>query len=722
MIKTNFEYDVIVYDGNAAGVGAAITAARKGLNVALIGTSKYFGGMISNGVSKTDIGIAPLKDKIGFPYKDWGDKTKLSNGLFDEIRLNIESYYNSQNIDSQSGFIYEPKVAQAVIMEMINTEDKIDFLNECELIGVGSMSNKIQSISISSKEGQNIIVKLRNNGFMIDCSDCGDVANVAGCEYWIGRESRQETGEIFAGKIFWDEYAAGNENYFGFVVDDNNLWSGDSKIQAYAYLMCIKDYGEKAPNLMTTPPNGYDKNNYEIGVPIEETWTFVSGKLPNNKYEVNVHPKGSDLQEINYTYATGDRESINQAYKDHALGYIYYIQNELGYQNLGLADDEYIENSNFPTRLYVRESRRIKGFYQFNMSDATPFEFIVSQDGKLSGTYKLYSDEETKRPPTHDDSIGIVSYAMDSHAVTKYMDYRQNDPTIRTKGEGEFYGSALTGPGNIPLRILVPKTGPSNLLVGTAISATHVGYGTLRMEPNRVNMGQACASLANISINNDFTRNDIIVNSNIKPEVLRSVQLDLINEFNTKIFYYSDVDTDYYANESIQMMSVWSIFSGFDNYEFKPSQLTNRAEFVKIISVIMDKFTDKLPSPVTRPYEDFSDVNESSWYYKYVRQAFENSLIDGFPDGTFKPEKNINLAETSKIVCILFGFSPLNNEPLPFSDIDAGDWFYDYIKALYDRGIIHGQIIDGKNKILPSSVINRAEACRINYESIMQII
>lgn len=714
-VSTSKKYDVIIYGGTASGVGAAISAAREGAKVALIEWSPTFGGMFSNGISFTDIGIAPMENIQGFPNKDWCDPNKLSSGIFEEFKQKIVSYYGASE-NSSDGMRFEPHVGAQLILELIEAEENIDYQTKSDFVSVGQVDGKVQNIGINYN-GESQIIKLSEHGYLIDATDCGDLAIATGCEYWLGREGQNETGETFAGKIYWDEYSASNNGKYRFLKTDDQMTTheGDDRIQAYAYMMTIKDYGGPAPNLLTSPPENYDPSNYNDGAPFDQTWTIKNGWMQNNKYEVNVHPKGSDLQEANYNYDSGDRAVINQKYKNHALGYLYYIQNELGLTQYGLATDEYTDNGNMPYRLYVRESRRVKGYYRFNESDATPFLMNEASDGTLSGVFS----SSTKRPPVHSDSIGIVSYAMDSHAVTKYPEYLANNPSSPTKGEGEFYISSITGPGNVPVRCLIPKTGPSNILVTTAVSATHVGYGCLRMEPVRMDMGQAAGCYAAIAVSENKDNNELIVNSELDQDFLLELQSRLVgSNQNQKLFFYNDVNPGMDEYEAIQFLSIWEIFTGYDGYLFNPINEINRAEFVKIISIAANLVSDLIPAPDNRVYPGFGDVNDNDWFAPYVKEAYKDGYINGNPDGTFRPGDTINRAEMATILSRVFGFTPLNDNPLPFTDVPVDQWYYEATKSVYDRNIMEGVT---NTLFKPGNNVDRGNAAQAIYLSMKYV-
>ena len=227
----------------------------------------------------------------------------------------------------------------------------------------------------------------------IDATDCGDLAAWAGAKFRLGREPRSKQ-EPHNGVIYYNRQTDSPL--------PGSTGEGDTRIQSYAYLFVVKDYGAGVDKTIPKPP-GYKREDFIHSPGWKDSWAYTSGKLPQNKYELNQHPQGGDLQEINYAYPTGnyaERARIEQLYRDHVLGYLYYIQTELGQKQLGAPDDEYRDTGGFPPLLYVREGRRIVG-------EQLPVEADISNALSFA------------RP----ESIGLGDYPMDSHAVRVKTDW-----------------------------------------------------------------------------------------------------------------------------------------------------------------------------------------------------------------------------------------------------------------------------------------------------------
>jgi hypothetical protein len=433
-------YDVVIVDASAAGTAAAVAAARLGVSVALIEKTNRAGGMASNGLGSTDI-----------------RQVSRSNGFFEEFRARIRKHYGNEN-----GLRYEPRIANAVMKSMIYAEPGISFFRKTCATAAIRQGPRIAGVAVTNLDtgeagefyGQ----------VVIDATVEADIAAASGVRFRIPREART-LQEPHAGFIYFDNETS--------EILPGSTGQSDCRVQSYAYLLTVKDYGEGQDQSIPMPPN-YNPEDYRYSPVWEKSWAVLSGRLPNGKFELNQHPWGTDLPGINYDYPYADvrrREQIAQQYLWRALGYLYYLQNELGLRHLGLAEDEYPDNYNLPLTLYVRGARRMFGRAVMYESDVT-----CARERYI---------------PT---SIAIGDYPMDSHATEVLC-----DPDAKHRGEGEWWLVKYTPWYRVPLGIIMPEDAPG-LLVPMAVSATHVAYGTLRMEPVRMSLGQAAGTLAALSI------------------------------------------------------------------------------------------------------------------------------------------------------------------------------------------------------------------------------
>ncbi len=372
-------FDVLVIGGTASGLAAAVTAARAGLKVALVESTNRLGGMSVNGLGHSD-----MRNKA------------TTNGFFNEFRERVIEFYGGG-----TGFNFEPRAANAILKNMAYEQSCLSVFMRAEVVGAMREGDCVRGAEVcdllTGRKGR-LFAKV-----IIDATDCADLAAAVGAENRIGREPRTEC-EPHAGFIYFDDKTQ--------TILPGSTGCADAKVQSYAYLMVWKDYGEK-PAPLVEKPEGYDPEDYIYSPEWPKTWNFTSGKLPNDKYEINQHPFGTDKPGINFDYPCASRErrcQIDKMYRDRALGYLYFMQNERGHKNLGLADDEFLDSANFPPGLYVREARRVMG------------------------EHLAYECEVTNaRQYFHADSIAIAEYPMDSHAMEEL---KAPDDRL-DKGEGE---------------------------------------------------------------------------------------------------------------------------------------------------------------------------------------------------------------------------------------------------------------------------------------------
>jgi len=434
-LPSRSECDVLVVGATTAGVAAAVVASRYGLRVILIEETRRLGGMSVNGLGASDI-----------------RRLEHASGFFEEFRNRIVRLYGTGN-----GLRYEPRVAHQAMKEIVWSAPGLRVYRQTRPTGVEVRSNVIQWVDVECVSPEAPARGRIRPKLVIEATECGDVAAWAGAPYRIGREARSDR-EPHAGHIYYSR------------AEDRALpgstGKADRRIQAYSYLITAKDYGPGSDRTIA-PPAGYDIEKYRHAPPWPRTWNATSGKLPNDKYEINQHPYGSDLQGVNCTYpeaSYAERRRMEKQFRDHVLGYLHYIQTAEGLKNIGLSDDDFRADGGWPSLLYIREARRFEADVVMDETDIMAARTLV-------------------RP----DAIGIADYAMDSHATQP-----KTDPATADMGEGEFYLPQYTPWHQVPFRIMIPKR-IENLFVTTAVSATHVACGTYRMEPVRMHFGTAAA-------------------------------------------------------------------------------------------------------------------------------------------------------------------------------------------------------------------------------------
>ncbi len=507
------DYDVVVVGATPAGIAAALNAARYDHTVLLAEEYAQVGGLMTSGLSFTDF----------ISYEVLG-------GTFLDYTQRVEAYYaekygtgSEQHLASHGGIHAEPHVTLEIFRQMLGEYDQITTRTNLRLTDVayrtGADSTKlIRSVSLTDTQtGDTLAVRGR---VFVDATYEGDLAARAGADYWVGRESREEYGEFLAGKIFYR---------YGVILPGSN-GTADQKIQAYNFRPIMTD--DPANRVLVPKPPGYRREDYvgiaqvlqegkvsQVFVEKGNDGLFRTQLLPNRKADVNDiknAPVRMALLGENYTYPEGDtetRRAIVERHRNHLLGMLYFVQNDAAVpekfrieaRQWGLAKDEFVDTDHFPPRLYIREARRIRGHYVFTQND------IRTIDNTL-----------VVRPK--EDAIAIGDYALNCHGVAPATLH----PVV---ADGDF--NFIPAPFQIPFGAIVPR-GFDNLLVPVAVSASHVGFSGLRLEPTWTALGQAAGIAAHVALQTDTSVLDVAV---------RSVQ-NLLHQHGAKTTYISDVSAD----------------------------------------------------------------------------------------------------------------------------------------------------------------------------------
>lgn len=474
----NKPYDIVVYGGTSAAITAAVEARRQGMTAILISPESRLGGMTTGGLGDTDVGI---ERAIG--------------------GMSLEFYQRIGRKYAEDGAVwrFEPKVALEVYHEMLREAD-VEVIHErlCLKSGVDINNGQIQSIKLES--GESIAGKQ-----FIDATYEGDLMGQSGVTFVIGRESNSEFGETLNGIHDDNELPDGIDPWVvpgdrsSGLIDRVNpdargdAGDGDNRLQAYNFRMCLTDVPEN--RIMIEKPAGYREEDYEIlfrAIDQGQSRRFFKlERVPNGKTDSN-NDSGisTDYIGMNHTFPLEDyatREKIRLAHERYQKGLVWTLQHHPRvpsairefYAPWGLPKDEFTDNHHWPSQLYVRESRRMRG------------QFLVTED-------------VVRRRVPIGDSIGLGSYAMDSHHIQYCLDENGH---VRT--EGGFY-VVLDNPYPISYRAILPKRSEcTNLLVPVCVSATHAAYGSIRMEPVFMILGQSAAIAASLAIRNDQTLHDL---------------------------------------------------------------------------------------------------------------------------------------------------------------------------------------------------------------------
>jgi len=532
------DYDALVYASTPSGIAAALSLARQGRRVVLIEPSNFVGGMITGGLGRTDFGSIHA---LGGMFKDFMDA--------------VLAHYTAVNgPDSvqvkacREGLYFEPSVARQIFLRWIEAEPTLTLLRGTHLAGVKTVDGRATAVVLQDRHRnvrQTILAKV-----FVDSSYEGDLAAYAGASYLIGREPQEAYDESLAGKLWWDVWARK-------IVEVEG--TGDRVVQAYCYRICLtRDVDDRLP---PPPPRNYERSRYLGLLRDIEREKLKSLKdilsilpLPNDKTDANNHPQGdpsSDLIGGADMFPEADwaaREQIAAAHIDHILGLLWFLRTDLAVpewmrhdaQRWGLSRSEFPELSGWSSQLYVREGRRILGDHVFTEHDAM-------------------ATGEGLRSPIHRDSIAVGAYPIDSHATGGR---HPDNPDLL---EGFFYlHGGQTKPYHIPYGVMLPE-GLSNVLVAACVSSTHIGYGTLRMEPVFMGLGTAAGLAADLALSGDGDTRHV---------PLEQLQLELLHRGQV-ITVFEDVGPNTVGRDGFNLFGT---FGTFPTYQARPDEPLTGAE------------------------------------------------------------------------------------------------------------------------------------------------
>jgi len=496
--------DVIIYGGTAAAVTAAVQLTKMGRSVIMVSPDIHLGGLTSSGLGYTDTGN---KEVIG--------------GLSREFYQRIYAYYQSSETwkwqkmeeygnkgqgtpamdgDQRTMWIFEPHIAEQVFEDFVS-EYKVEIYRNEWLDredGVSVENGKI--IAITTLSGHTYEGKV-----FIDATYEGDLMASAGLSYHVGREASSIYNEMWNGiqvGVLHHGHHFGEMNISPYVIpgdpssgvlpristeDPGVKGEGDQKVQAYCFRTCLTRVAQN--QVPFARPENYDSTQYELLVRVLDAgWNQLFNKfdaIPNLKTDVNNHgPFSFDNIGMNYDYPEASYERRREIIREHESyqkGLLWFIasdpripdeiQEEM--RAWGLARDEFPDNGNWPHQIYVREARRMIG------------EFVMTEN-EIQG-----------RSPVN-RSIGMGSYTMDSHNIQRYI-----TPEGYVQNEGDI-GVHPHEPYKIDLGTILPrKEECSNLLVPVAVSSSHIAFGSIRMEPVFMILGQSAATVAALAIDAD---------------------------------------------------------------------------------------------------------------------------------------------------------------------------------------------------------------------------
>jgi hypothetical protein len=500
-------FDLVVYGGTSAGVTAAVQGRRMGRTVVLLEPGSHLGGLSSGGLGNTDIGnkgaIGGLSrrfyEQVAAHYarpEAWVHETREE--YLERSDIGNQGHGRGDPIAERTGvptmWVFEPSVAEGIVRAMVG-EAGVDVRFGQRLAldgGVRKAGAAIRSVRMESGE-------VFAGGVFIDATYEGDLMAEAGVSYTVGREGNAVYGETLNGvqtanavhhqfEVPVDPWVVPGDPTSGLLPGlheggPGEEGTGDHRVQAYNFRMTLTDVSE---NRVPIPrPEGYDPRRYELLRRYIEAGHFdaldLNSPMPNRKTDVNNHGAfSSDHIGGSYEYPDGDYATRQRVFDDHVsyvMGLWYFLQNDPRLPaevreaagRWGLCRDEFTDNGHWPHQLYVREARRMVNDH-------------------------VMTEHHCRGEERAEDSVGLAAYGMDSHNTQRYV----ADGAARNEGDVQV---GVPGPYPVAYRALVPRRGEAtNLLVPVAIAASHIAYGSIRMEPVFMILGQSAATAASLAL------------------------------------------------------------------------------------------------------------------------------------------------------------------------------------------------------------------------------
>ena len=588
-------YDIIIVGGGTSGVVSAIQSSRMGSKTLLIEESNWLGGML------TSAGVSAMDGNY-----------KMPSGFLKEFRDSLVSHYG--NLDSLktgwvSNLMFEPSVGNKILKEIAQSEKNLTIMYETTIHKV------VKDEKFKIKINQNDITY--SSTILIDATELGDLIPKLNLPYFIGMDSRKKFKEDIAPEF------------------SNNI------IQDLTYVMILKDFKK---NMTIEKPKNYDRNeficSYDSGECFKrdkKLWSkekLISyGKLPNNKYMINWPINGNDYYSNSIEMTAQERLLSYDRAKQKSLRFLYFIQTEMGFNNLSIDYSEYPTKDGFPLMPYHRESRRLNGKITLTLND------IKSPYKQKNSLYRT--------------GIAVGDYPVDHHHGA-YSNY-SNLPKL------DFYPVPSY---SVPLGVLIPENIDNFMVIEKSISVSNLVNGTSRLQPVVMQIGQASGVLASLGI---------IKKKNIGQINVREVQLEILKN-NGYILPYVDVDTEDLNFSSYQKIGACGILRseglniGWENKTlfYPDSNLDKNDIYLNNWKIFK---SEKIPFP-----EQMTIKNILHWIYKIKEEPYLNNkqysgIWENLNLNNFDSERIITRGEFSVLIDKIID---------PFSRVDI-DYYGNFI-------------------------------------------
>ena len=568
------DYDVIVLGGGAGGTSAAIQSARNGAKTLLIEETNWLGGML------TSAGVSAVDGNYNLPSGFWG-----------EFKDSLVSHYGS--LDSLktgwvSNVLFEPRVGNRILKSIAKSEKNLKILFSTQVHQVTKLDKEKHSFTITSSKGK------FNSKILIDGTELGDILPMLDEDYDIGMDDRDMYGEDIA------------------PIKKNDI------IQDFTYVMILKNYKK---NVKIDKPDNYNPSEFYCSTSSvncdnsdKVLWSpekmMSYGKLPNDNIMINWPIYGNDYYSNLIDMNDRERNVIFKNAKDKSLRYLYYIQDELGYSNYSLSDNEFDTKDNFPLIPYFREARRIKGMVTFSLN------YIKNPYNQI---YPLYRT-----------GVLVGDYPVDHH--------HDAHPDRQSLPQLAFYPIPSY---SLPIGTIISKKNKNLLVAEKSISVSNLVNGTTRLQPVVLQIGQIAGLIASESVRKNINTHEIDI---------REIQTKFLDE-GGYIQPFLDVEKDHIFFKAYQRIGVTGILRGtginvgWSNQTwFYPENQINYSELLEGLNPYYDlvkyPLKDLKVSTVFEWVSSISGKDINEMYLSWVDLGLNN----------FSRDKMINRGEFAIIV------------------------------------------------------------------------
>ncbi|MBC7847069.1 MAG: FAD-dependent oxidoreductase [Flavobacterium sp.] len=508
---TKKNIDVLIIGGSTSGTSAGITAARLGVKTLIIEETPWIGGMFtSQGVGACD------------------GNNNLPSGIWNEFREALRNHYGgAEALETGwvSNTLFEPSVGNMLFNQMASKEKNLQIIHGFYVTNIVKVGNLVKGAIFKNDKNEILEVSAK---VTIDATDIGESLKMAGADYRLGMDSKLETNEANA------------------PLKSNEI------VQDLTWVAILKDFGKNADKTIQKPSD-YNPLNFKgscvetvdnIKIDCDKMLTY--GKLPNNKYMINWPTKGNDiyLNVVEMSREARNKELLKA--KNYTLQFVYYIQHELGYKNLGLADDEFKSTDLLAYAPYYREGRRLKGV-----------SFL---------TYNHVAEPYSQKEALYKTGISVGDYPVDHH-------HKQNP-------NAPDLGFPPVPSYSIPLGALIPDKINGFVVSDKAISVSNLINGSTRLQPVVLLTGQAAGTLAALAVNE---------NKEVRNVSIRKVQQSLLDQkaYIIPLFDVKPTNPDF---ETIQKIAATGILkTKGESYKW-----ANRTWFYPDATLTIQEFTEGL--------------------------------------------------------------------------------------------------------------------------------